>query len=426
MRVLFTSLEGSHVNLMVPTAWALRTAGHEVLAACKPEVVPTVTQAGLTAVPIDCPPFQDLLSPFQQEAIGYYNAADPSTNEQFHSAWEELLAYETIIVPSLYAPLNHDIMIDRLVELARRWRPDLVIWETLCLAGAVAAVSSGAAHARLVAGPEQTMQMRTRREFTRQAEAQPEEHREDPTAEWLNWTLERVGSDRRFDETMLTGQWTIDTRPPSLREDIGMDAIAARYVPYNGRCVVPDWLCEPPRRPRVCLTLGVSITSDYELFDLDRMLGTILLTLAELDIEIVAAIADSQRAQLPPIPDNVRVTDFVPLNELLPSCSAVVHHGGYQTKATAELHGIPQVIVCGWEWVSETMGKDYEEQGTLLSIPIRQLTAARLSEKVMRVLNEPSFAENARRLRQEILAMPTPNDIVPLIEKMTDRHGVGP
>jgi len=35
------------------------------------------------------------------------------------------------------------------------------------------------------------------------------------------------------------------------------------------------------------------------------------------------------------VPGNVRLVEFVPLNALLPTCSAVIHHGGPQTVAAA-------------------------------------------------------------------------------------------
>jgi glycosyltransferase (activator-dependent family) len=420
MRVLFTSLEGSHFRLLVPLAWALRTADHEVRVACKPGLIENVTQAGLTAIPIDSPPWEDLLTPFHQEALAYCNTLETTELERQVPTWEALLTYENVAVPALWASLNHHTMVDGLAALARAWRPDLVIWETFCMAGPVAALAAGAAHARLVSGPDLALQMHPRREFVRQARLAG--HREDPTADWLNECLQRNGSSRHFDETMLTGQWTIDTRPANLREDLGLVTVPMRYVPYNGRCVAPDWLREPPGRPRVCLTLGMSITAQYRLFDLNGILTAVLDVLADLDVEVVAAIAPSQREHLPEIPANVRVVDFVPIDDLLPTCSLVIHHGGYQTKATAERHGIPQVIISGWEWVSESMGTDYEKQETLLSVPIRKFTADLFRDKTLQVLTDPAFTENARRLRQGMLAMPTPNDVVPMLEKMTESH----
>ncbi|MFC8507229.1 activator-dependent family glycosyltransferase [Streptomyces sp. NPDC057411] len=430
MRVLFSSLEGSHFQLLAPLAWALRTAGHEVRAACVPDVVETVTRTGITAVPLDSPPWYEGLEDFHKEAIAHFGTADQNPGRASAAgpdpgrddSWADQLGYESVIVPALNSRLNSDRLIDELVAYARHWQPDLVIWETLCLAGPVAALTVGAAHARLVSGPELAMQLGTRGAFLRLAAEQPPEHREDPTAEWLDRTLERLGAEARFDESVLTGQWTVDTRPASLREDLGLTVVPARYIPYNGRSAVPRWLREPPARPRVCLTLGVSIDSGYGLWDLDTVLTGMLDALAGLDVEVVAALSERQRAHLPPLPDTVRVVDHVPLHDLLPTCAAVVHHGGYQTKATAEFHGVPQVLLTGWEWVTESMGAAYEKQGNLLSLPLREFTPDRFREKVATVLGDPSYTAHARRLRRETEEMPTPNEAVAAIERLTALH----
>lgn len=422
MRVVFTSLDGSHFQLMVPTAWALRTAGHEVRVLCKPDLADDVARSGLTAVPIECPPWYEALGDFEREAIAYYSTIDVTRDAAEHDTWEDHLAYESIIVPALNEPLNSDAMIDEVVAFARDWRPDLVIWETMCLAGPVAALAAGAAHARLVCGPELEMQVDTRRRFLRLAAGQHPAHREDPTREWLDRALERLSSAARFDETMLTGQWTIDTRPESMRAVIGVPVIPARYVPYNGPAVVPRWLREPPSRPRVCLTLGVSIDSSYELFDLETLMAALLETLGGFDVEVVAALSEQQRRHLPPVPGNVRLVERVPLHDLLPTCAAVVHHAGYQTKATAELHGVPQVVITGWEWVSEAMGVAYEKHGNLLAIPVRELSREVFADRMARILNDPSFTSEARRLRREMMRMPPPNDVVAEIEGLTLAH----
>jgi UDP:flavonoid glycosyltransferase YjiC (YdhE family) len=51
MRVLFTVNPGTTIfNHLVPLAWALRTAGHEVRVASQPLFADEITRAGLTAV----------------------------------------------------------------------------------------------------------------------------------------------------------------------------------------------------------------------------------------------------------------------------------------------------------------------------------------------------------------------------------------
>ncbi len=53
MRVLFTGYpEKTHFLAMAPLAWALRTAGHEVVFASQPGFARVITQAGLTAVAV--------------------------------------------------------------------------------------------------------------------------------------------------------------------------------------------------------------------------------------------------------------------------------------------------------------------------------------------------------------------------------------
>lgn len=421
MRVLLVSYpEKTHFMAMAPLAWALRTAGHEVRVASQPELTETITQTGLTAVPIDCtvddPVEAELLDQIHYEASTFVQNFDFAGRDRTQWTWENLLGLENMMVPALYAALNNDAMVDALVAFARDWEPDLVIWETFTLAGAITARATGAAHARLVSGPDITL--RARQEFLRLAGEQPVAYREDPTAEWLNWTLERLGSTSRFEEEMVTGQWTIDTTPASTRLDLGLHTVAMRFVPYHGASVVPGWLHGPAPRPRICLSLGISEC------DVSMSPADIIRAMADLDVEVVATLAESSREQVPEVPANTRLLDFVPLNDLLPTCSAIVHHGGIGTKATAELHGVPQVILpVGWD--TAVMAERIEQLGAGLSVPAGELTVDGLREKVTQVVREPSFAESAERLRQEMLAEPCPNDVVPLLEKLTAEHGTG-
>ncbi|GAA3990562.1 DUF1205 domain-containing protein [Thermobifida alba] len=420
MRVLFTAFEGSHFNQLVPMAWALRAAGHEVLAACKRSVLQDVVRSGLPTAPLDAPPIWELLDDFHRQSIAHYTAVGTRGPDGSPPTWEELLAQESILVPCLYARLNHITLVRALTALARGWQPDLVIWENTCFAASVAAVASGAAHARMVSGPELSMQVRTRTDFLRLAGERPPEQREDPTAEWLGALLEDVESPSGFEESLLTGQWTIDTRAPSTRTDAPVPTVPVRYVPSDyGKGRTASAL-PPPNRPRVCLTLGTSIAeAEYALFDLTEVLFSFFTAMAGESVEIVAAVTPQQREQMPPLPADVVVADYLPLDAVLPTCSAVVHHGGYQTKLTAELYGVPQVLLCGYEWVTESMGADYEMSGAVLSLPLRRLNARTLRSSVLRVLREPSYREAAQRVRREMLAMPAPNDAVPALEELT-------
>ena len=425
MRVLFTcTAHKSHYYPMVPLAWALRTAGHQVVVATPPELTESITGTGMTAVPIGIAGWDDDNDPAAAAMVGQLfadGAVDRVQNFDWGGddrwSWESLLTMENLIVPTLHEPINNLPLIDDLVELARSWRPDLIIRDPYTWAGGVAARVTGAADARLVWGPDNMIH--AREAFLRQAQRQPLEHREDPTAEWLDSVLRRFG--HRYDEKVLTGHWTIDTTPPSTRLTGATQVVGVRYVPFNGPAVVPAWLREPPARRRVCVTSGLS-TREYgeSLY----ATGDLLDIFADLDVEIIATMSDEERDRIPVIPDNTRVVDFVPLHDLLPTCVAVVHHGGGGSRATAELHGVPQIIATnGWDTVLKA--ERIQALGAGLCVPLSEATPVILREMLVEVLDDPSFTECARRLRDEVLAEPSPNDIVPLLEKLTAEHRPG-
>ncbi|MEV4754129.1 activator-dependent family glycosyltransferase [Micromonospora sp. NPDC049559] len=427
MRVLFATLPHStHWYPLVPLAWALRTAGHEVRVASEPELVDVITGTGLTAVPVgrrnwadDDPAGRALLDAIHDEAFAHLCAFDFAGRDPAQWTWERLLCLEHVTVPGHSAVLGNDSVLDELVAFARAWRPDLVVWETYTVAGAVAATVVGAAHARMIAGPDVTM--RVRREFLRQTGKRPVEHRFDPTAEWLGWTLERLGCAEPFTEELVTGQWTIDSTPASTRLDADRSTVPMRYVPFNGPSVLPHWLRTPAARPRICLTFGVSEWVAQWLTD--ERLADLLGALAELDVEVVVTGVADRAERLRTGAPNVRLVGFVPLNDLLPTCAAVVHHGGVGTKATAELHGVPQVIL-SFGADTTLMGEQVERLGAGLWQPIADVTPASLRQRVARVVGEESFAAGARRLRDELLAAPSPNEVVPVLEKLTaERRG---
>jgi glycosyltransferase (activator-dependent family) len=421
MKVLFTTLPyPTHFYPMVPLAWALRTAGHEVRVASQPDLTEVITGSGLTAVsvgrpeaefPVDDAQSRELLDKLHEDGSMFVYGFDLTGDDRTQWTHEGLRTLENIQTPGLVAVINNDPLVDDLVEFARAWRPELVIWEPFTFAGAIAARVTGAAHARLIYTPDATV--RLRQEFLRQEALRAPELREDPTAEWLEWTLARFGE--HFDEEILTGQWTIDPAAASTRLEVGLRTVGMRYVPYNGPGAVPDWLREPPRRRRVCVSLGLSGTNE----DLTELLGVVVEATAGLGVEVVMTEGPAKFGELPELPEDFRLTGFVPLNDLLPTCSAIVHHGGPGTMSTATLHGVPQVVF-PQTTLTEVSAMRLEEAGAALSVG--EPTVAALREMITRVLSEPSFLRDAERLSREMLAEPTPNDVVPLLEKLTGEH----
>ncbi|MEU8584211.1 activator-dependent family glycosyltransferase [Streptomyces abikoensis] len=420
MRVLFaTSPHKSVFQYMVPMAWALRTAGHEVRFASRHALTETITQAGLTAVPVGRRgnPFR-LLDMVDPQVIADARVGLPTpwdvTEDPARATWAGLLDGYRLAVGSLRED-NFPVIGD-LVAYARYWRPDLVIWEPFCYAGPVAAEAVGAAHARLLFGVD--VFGVAREHFLRLKERQPEDGREDPLAEWLGGYARKHGGE--FTESMTTGHFTIDQFPASLQTEApGLAYERAQFIPYGGPAVVPDWLRRVPERPRVGITMGLTATDVYSGYTVDTQ--GVLDSLADLDIEVVATIADEEKAKLRRIPGNARLVPYVPLHALAPTCDVVVHHAGAATLATVARHPVPHLSL-HYHWDQPILARKLAAQGAGLELHTGEATGRAVRERVVRLLTEPSFRERAAALRDETLALPTPNQLVPRLEELTARH----
>lgn len=424
MRILFvTNPFRSHLYVQVPMAWALRNAGHEVCIAGPPDMADDIAHSGLPGVSIG-----EMLLLAEKVALvppieGATGDADPrglrtGRSVQTDFGWgDPYIEYKDLIsgVRGVFYP---ESTVDDLLSFARTWKPDLVISDPTALPGAVAARAVGAAHARMLFTVDRLAQLRAACRHRLDTEG-------DPLRDWLQPLLERY--DRDFDESSAVGQWTISPMPLYIWRPEGVHYLPMRNVPFNGPATTPKWVYEPPARRRVCMTLGIShrdaningtSASASELFD----------AIADLDIEVVATFNAKQLESVPTLPDNVRAVDFIPLNALLPSCAAIVHEGGCGTFASALEAGVPQVIVPNdfkvekW-WGSVAMANAVEDRGAgVYAVNAGNLTADVLRDSLKQVLEDPSFTASAARMRAEVRAMPTANDVVPALERLTAEY----
>ena len=411
MRVLFVTLsEKSHLFCMTPLAWALTTAGHEVRVASSPRLTGAITGTGLTAVPVGHD--HDI----HVDMTAYRESQDfASTNwsrcEPDQVDWAELRERYELSVPYAFAVYN-DSMIDDLAAFSQSWRPDLVIRDPLAYSGAIAARISGAAHARLMWCAD--VWGRTRQTFLKLRQEVPESEWVDPLADWMSERSEPFGFG--CDEELLHGQATISSMPPSVRTPSASPELSMRHIPYNGNAVVWDWLREAPKRQRVCLSLGASNTEDYGGDYVS--VPEILEALSGEDLEVVAALLPAQRERLGAVPGNARVVDSVALHTLLPSCSAIIHHGGYGSYATALVAGVPQLILSTSVSDHVLRAETLQRSGAGIYVHHREADAEQVRSRIRRMVTEPGFAEAAGRLRAESDAMPSPHQLVPVLEQL--------
>jgi glycosyltransferase (activator-dependent family) len=414
MRILFALNPSKTIFLyMVPLAWALRTAGHEVRVASQPSFTGMITQAGLTAVPVGHDRDLTMALADRPGIPAPYDAYDDPAK----ATWEYLKPGMREAVLGWHRHGNFPITAD-LVAFARHWQPDLVVWEPLTFAGSIAAKACGAAHARLLFGLD--VFGGVQRIYRRLNAEQPPQERTDPMGDWYAGYGRKYGFE--YTDDMPTGQFTIDQFPQSLQIEADIPYVRMRYVPYGGPAVVPKWLWAPPERPRVAFTMGLSATEVFDGYNVP--VDDILEALGEQDIEVVATIAASEQEKLRRVPDNVRVVSYVPLHALVPTCSAVVNHAGAATVATTALHPVPQLTL-HFHYDQPILARLLAGVGGSLAIHTSEATGSAVGDAVHRLLTEPAFRAGAARLTAQFHALPSPNEFVPQLEELTAKYRTG-
>jgi glycosyltransferase (activator-dependent family) len=424
VRVLFaTYAEKTHFLSMVPLAWALRSSGHDVRVASQPELVDVITDAGLPAVPVGTDHnlwvavrrlLNERFARFDPEGYAAMRMgrtppfdlpSDPGriTPDYLRAADEDMAAMARMINSS---------MVDDLVTFARQWRPELVIWEPTTYCAAIAARAVGATHVRFLWGPDHYGAVRS--SFLR-ARLDC-----DALGGWIGERAHRHGVS--FSEDLVTGQATLDQLPPPLRRRGELTYLPLRYVPYGGRAVVPDWLRDRPGRRRVALTLGLSATERFDGYVIP--VPEILRALGDVDVEVVATIAESEQASLGELPDNVRVVAFTPLHALLSTCDAVIHHGGAGTVATTTLLGIPQLVIPD-QGDGEHAARRLAEHGAGLMVQPGAADGATVRDGVSALLDDPAFAARTKDLREDVLRLPPPNEVADRLVQIAGAAGAG-
>ncbi|MFC4121793.1 nucleotide disphospho-sugar-binding domain-containing protein [Nonomuraea zeae] len=392
MRVLVTCWAwSSHYLPLVPVLWALRAAGHEVCVASQPAMAGVVTDSGAVFVPAGPDVDHERLRAERMDGLRHDRvpAAPPpgvSAGEHWRPGQREKVAR----VFGVFAA-RADLMVDDTLEFARRWRPDLVLFEPTSYAGPLVAALLGVPAVRHIHGVDLTYQAH------------------ELVPEVLAPTTARLG----LGDCRILGDLTVDPCPPSMQIPARVERARVGYVPYNGRAVLPDWLWEPPSRPRVCLTWGATTTSlgGAAAF----LLPAVVSALSELDVELVVAVGRQDREQLGQVPPGVRVTSGVALHQLLPTCSALVHQGGFGSTLTGVYYGVPQLVLP--QLVDQIFAADrLAATGAGTCLPRDQVNAATLRDRVRDLL--ASGRPAAERLRAELRAQPTPNDVVPVLERL--------
>ncbi|MEO6084256.1 MAG: nucleotide disphospho-sugar-binding domain-containing protein [Umezawaea sp.] len=405
----------THVYSMAPVGWALAAAGHEVrfVGQRNPREVQPFLETGLDSMwfgdDLDVGHHRQLNVDGDNAMHGEHRISE-SRPERYTEDYVRTVYRHWVDVFRWTTP---DPLLDELVRFARQWRPDLILWDPLLYAAPIVAQAIGVPHLRMMYAADQTARIGAQYRDLRANH--PEDTSADPFVEWMSAAVGRFGAE--YDESLRYGVKTLDCHPSYLRYDgVDVDYLPARFVPQNKPMAIPRWVLEPPSRPRVMLTLGIS--NRQTLGVEETSVADLLDGLADLDVEVVATLDATQLASVPKIPDNLRAVDFVPMNELLASCSAIVHQGGGATIGNAVVNAVPQLVIPGTTWSERISAVAQVERGNGLLVDLEDMTPLSVRSGLEQLLTDPSFRTSALEVRDEMLARPTLDDLVPELERI--------
>jgi len=193
------------------------------------------------------------------------------------------------------------------------------------------------------------------------------------------------------------------------RERAPLHFIGPTTVSAASEHPLPPWWADlDGGRPVVHVTQG-TVAND----DLSRLVEPAIDALAGEDVLVVATTCGG-RLRPGPLPDNVRVADFLPYDELLPRCAAMVSNGGYGGVNHALRYGVPPVVVGASEDKREVAAR-VTWSGAGIGRARASASPRALRRDVRAVLDDPRYRTRARELAAEMAAGPAMDEVVKLI-----------
>ncbi len=163
--------------------------------------------------------------------------------------------------------------------------------------------------------------------------------------------------------------------------------------------------------PRVFVSLG-----SVWAWRGERFYRIVASALADLPVQVIVA---APPGMIVDVPKNFIVRPWVPLLELYPHLDAVVTHAG-TTVNEALAHGIP-VVVAPMVHDQSIFAQHAVAAGAGLRVAFNRVTAARMREVVMAVLEVPSYRDAARRVELLFRSAGGAAAAVPALERLAGR-----
>jgi UDP:flavonoid glycosyltransferase YjiC (YdhE family) len=376
MRVLFTGVPAlGHVLPLLPLARAFQRQEHEVSIMVPPSMAPAfqVERAELLANGADMPSIVAELT--RRTCVDPKAGLTPAIETEF------------------FAGTRVDLSASQSLTVARAWRPDLIIHDMYDLVAPLVAAALNVPSALFMLGP-------TGSDVNGRCGYSPEFAR---AADSI--LAERY---RARGLTPQPAKWVLDVCPPALRQDNWR--VPRGWIPLRPEAHrLPDGTPTPPVQPlrgksRILVTFGTVFADPV-------MLSPILRALSASGRSLRVTLGGSTSIGNYDVDDHrVNFEPFLPLHELLTGIELVVAAGGAGTTLATLGAGIPMVIV--------PQGADqfvYAERAAAAGAALQFLPDAvspgAVTRAVRTVLADPSFRAGARKIAEQVSAMPPADEV---------------
>lgn len=165
---------------------------------------------------------------------------------------------------------------------------------------------------------------------------------------------------------------------------------------------LPDWWGElDGSRPVVHVTQGTVANMNY-----DELIAPAMAGLAGENVLVVVSTGGRDVATLPhPLPANVRASEYLPYDKLLPLTDVLLTNGGYGGVHYAMEHGVPLVVAGLSEDKTEVTAR-VQWSGAGINLKTNHPKPAQVRDAVRKVLAEPRYREASARIGADIVASP--------------------
>lgn len=392
MRVLIaTTANDGHFGPLLPFARACTAAGHEVRVAAPASFGDAVGRAGLRHEPFADAP-ADLIGPVMGRlpTLTFEEADD-------------------LVVREVFGRIDAQAALPGLLGILDRWRPQVVLRESAELGSLAAAERAGVPHVHVCIGMHEVAA-----KFALM------------TADPLQELGVRAGLDSGDLASALVGEPVLSLVPEALDRATGELGPGAGAIhrfhepaPAGAPLDLPAW--GEPGHPLAYVTFG-SVAGSIPPFA--GVFREALDALADLDLRVLMTVGRAvQPDGLGPLPGNALVRQWLPQAEVLAQASVLLGHGGFGTTMGALAAGVPQAVAPLFSFDQVANGEHVAAAGAGVTIPVGPGSVGRAAAELPRLLEDPSYAEAARRVADALLGLPRPDQAVPLLVSLARAAG---